>query len=77
MVEFFWWVGIVMIPTGIAVAFTEKVSVFNDIAGKVYIILILSYVYMAGLLITRKLYDWKVDRLEINISENDFDYKNF
>ena len=66
-----------MIPTGIAVAFTEKVSVFNDIAGKVYIILILSYVYMAGLLITRKLYDWKVDRLEINISENDFDYKNF
>ena len=60
---FLWWVGIVMIPAGIASIFVEKVSAFNSMMGEIYNILILVYIYAAGLLITRKLYDWKTDKL--------------
>ena len=59
-----WWVGLIMLPAGIASIFIEKVSAFNYIAGNGYSILILAYIYVVGLFITRKLYDWKTDKLE-------------
>ncbi len=59
-----WWVGLIMLPAGIASIFIEKISAFNYIVGNGYSILILAYIYVVGLFITRKLYDWKTDKLE-------------
>ena len=59
-----WWVGLIMLPAGIASIFVEKISAFNYIMGNGYSILILVYIYIAGLFVTRKLYDWKTEKLE-------------
>lgn len=61
-----WWFGLIMLPAGIASIFIEKVSAFNYILGNGYSILILVYIYVVGLFITRKLYGWKTDKLENN-----------
>lgn len=61
---FLWWVG-AMIPAGIAMIFFEKIIAYNYIIGNIYNILILFYVYAAGIVITRKLYDWKASNIDI------------
>lgn len=59
-----WWVGYIMLPSGIAVMFLGKISQFNSVIGNLYNVLILLYIYAVGIIITRKLCDWKVNNLE-------------
>ena len=56
---FIWWVGLLMLPVGIAMIFLNKAMEVSYIFGNIYNILILVYVYIIGVVITRKLYNWK------------------
>lgn len=62
---FLWWVGFIMLPAGIAMIFLEKIMAFNYIVGNAYNAFVLVYIYVAGVVITRKLYDWKLNNLDV------------
>ena len=61
---FIWWGGLIILPAIIALALLNKIIAFNYIIGNILNIVILLYIYFAGVYITKKLYNWKISNLE-------------